>query len=145
FGGPFVFCVVSRYHGGAYVVFSRALNPAVEALALRGSFASVIGGGPAAAVVFPGLVRRRADSDPEVVAARRALEAAPPSMRSAAAGEHERVLKQAQARAQAAIAKEFDGVHTVERALAVGSLDGVIAAETLRPRLVARVRGAQPS
>jgi acetyl/propionyl-CoA carboxylase alpha subunit/acetyl-CoA carboxylase carboxyltransferase component len=142
FEGPFVFCVVSRYHGGAYVVFSRALNPAVEALALRGSFASVIGGGPAAAVVFPGLVRRRADADPEVVAARRALEAAPPSARAGAAREHERLLKQAQAKAQAAIAKEFDGVHTVERALQVGSLDAVIAPETLRPRLVARVRGA---
>ena len=26
FRGPIVFLVVSRYHGGAYVVFSRALN-----------------------------------------------------------------------------------------------------------------------
>src|SRR5713101_9415358 len=26
FSGPIVFCVVSRYHGGAFVVFSRALN-----------------------------------------------------------------------------------------------------------------------
>ena len=26
FKGPMVFCVISRYHGGAYVVFSRALN-----------------------------------------------------------------------------------------------------------------------
>ena len=26
FKGPIVFCVISRYHGGAYVVFSRALN-----------------------------------------------------------------------------------------------------------------------
>ncbi|MDO9021097.1 MAG: biotin carboxylase N-terminal domain-containing protein [Deltaproteobacteria bacterium] len=141
FEGTFVFCVVSRYHGGAYVVFSRALNPAVEALALQGSFASVIGGGPAAAVVFPGLVRRRADADPEVVAARRALEAAPKHARAGAAGDHERVLKAAQAKAQSAIAKEFDGVHTVERALKVGSLDAVIAAQTLRPRLIARVRG----
>ena len=27
FDGPILFLVVSRYHGGAYVVFSRALNP----------------------------------------------------------------------------------------------------------------------
>ena len=28
FDGPIVFCVVSRYHGGAFVVFSAALNDA---------------------------------------------------------------------------------------------------------------------
>ena len=27
FDGPIVFCVVSRYHGGAFVVFSKTLNP----------------------------------------------------------------------------------------------------------------------
>ena len=27
FDGPIVFVVVSRYHGGAFVVFSKALNP----------------------------------------------------------------------------------------------------------------------
>ena len=27
FRGPIVFCVISRYHGGAFVVFSKALNP----------------------------------------------------------------------------------------------------------------------
>ena len=52
FDGPIVFCVVSRYHGGAFVVFSDALNENMEVLAVEGSFASVIGGAPAAAVVF---------------------------------------------------------------------------------------------
>ncbi|MCA9641069.1 MAG: biotin attachment protein, partial [Myxococcales bacterium] len=52
FKGPILFLVVSRYHGGAYVVFSRELNPSLRALALEGSYASVIGGGPAAKVVF---------------------------------------------------------------------------------------------
>ena len=52
FKGPMVFCVISRYHGGAYVVFSRALNENLEVVALEGSYASVIGGAPAAAVVF---------------------------------------------------------------------------------------------
>ena len=50
--GPMVFCVISRFHGGAYVVFSRALNEQLEVAALEGSYASVIGGAPAAAVVF---------------------------------------------------------------------------------------------
>ena len=141
FEGPFVFCVVSRYHGGAYVVFSRALNPSVGAFALEGSFASVIGGGPAAAVVFPGLVRRRADEDPAVVAARKAFEGARISSRNAAADTYERLVKEARGRAQAAVAREFDAVHSVDRAYRVGSLDAVIAPTTLRARLVARIRG----
>ena len=56
FDGPIVFCVVSRYHGGAFVVFSKALNPSMTVLAVEGSYASVIGGAPAAAVVFAGEV-----------------------------------------------------------------------------------------
>ena len=44
FDGPIVFCVISRYHGGAFVVFSKALNPRMTVLAVEGSFASVIGG-----------------------------------------------------------------------------------------------------
>ena len=60
FKGPMVFCVISRYHGGAYVVFSRALNEQLEVVALEGTYASVIGGAPAAAVVFAGEVEARA-------------------------------------------------------------------------------------
>ena len=30
FKGPIVFCVVSRYHGGAFVVFSKTLNDNME-------------------------------------------------------------------------------------------------------------------
>ena len=37
FKGPMVFCVISRYHGGAYVVFSRALNENLEVAALEGT------------------------------------------------------------------------------------------------------------
>src|SRR5262249_56248371 len=66
FDGPLCFLVVSRYHGGAYVVFSTALNPSLHASALEGSFASVIGGAPAAAVVFAREVRARAAADPTV-------------------------------------------------------------------------------
>src|SRR5664280_3674273 len=38
FEGPIVFCVVSRYHGGAFVVFSKALNSELTVLAVEGSF-----------------------------------------------------------------------------------------------------------
>ncbi|HEY5151479.1 MAG TPA: carboxyl transferase domain-containing protein, partial [Mycobacterium sp.] len=63
FDGPIVFCVVSRYHGGAFVVFSGALNDNMEVVAVEGSFASVIGGAPAAAVVFTRDVNTRVAND----------------------------------------------------------------------------------
>jgi acetyl/propionyl-CoA carboxylase alpha subunit/acetyl-CoA carboxylase carboxyltransferase component len=142
FRGPIVFCVVARYHGGAYVVFSRALTPGLHAIALEGAYASVIGGGPASAVVFPGLVRKRAMADAAVVAARKALESAKVNARASATAEYERVLKEALGRHQAGVAREFDAIHSVERARTVGSLDTVISPVTLRPYLIQRIRGA---
>ena len=76
FRGPIVFCVVSRYHGGAFVVFSQRLNDDLEAVALEGSHASVIGGAPAAAVVFAGEVKRRTAEDPRIVELDERIEAA---------------------------------------------------------------------
>src|SRR5699024_9314814 len=68
FDGPIVFCVISRYHGGAFVVFSSALNDNMEVLAVEGSYASVIGGAPAAAVVFSREVNKRVKADPTIAA-----------------------------------------------------------------------------
>ncbi|MBI1813853.1 MAG: ATP-grasp domain-containing protein [Deltaproteobacteria bacterium] len=133
FAGPLLFAVVSRYHGGAYVVFSRALNDDLRAAALAGSYASVIGGGPAAAVVFPREVRARAVADPRMVAVRR-------SRIQHEDGEHhadiERTLAEIIIEKQAEVAAEFDAIHTVERARAVGSLEAIIPASELRPYLI---------
>ena len=68
FRGPIVFVVVSRYHGGAFVVFSQKLNADLETIAVEGAHASVIGGAPAAAVVFAGEVAARTRADERVVA-----------------------------------------------------------------------------
>jgi acetyl-CoA carboxylase carboxyltransferase component len=133
FEGPLVFAVVSRYHGGAYVVFSRALNPGLRAIALEGSFASVIGGGPAATVVFARDVRARADADERVREARRAFQLRPDSE---ARGELERIVEEVAAEKRAEVAAEFDAVHTVERARAVGSLEEIIPAVQLRSFLI---------
>ncbi|MBA3748974.1 MAG: fused acetyl/propionyl-CoA carboxylase subunit alpha/methylmalonyl-CoA decarboxylase subunit alpha, partial [Solirubrobacterales bacterium] len=67
FDGPIVFCVVSRYHGGAFVVFSGTLSDTMEVVAVEGSYASVIGGAPAAATVFARDISKRTDADPRVV------------------------------------------------------------------------------
>src|SRR5262249_56844334 len=57
FRGPIVFCVISRYHGGAFVVFSKTLNDEMEVLAVEGAYASVIVGGPPPLLVVPRRVR----------------------------------------------------------------------------------------
>jgi len=124
FEGPLVFLVVSRYHGGAYVVFSGELNPALHAAAIEGSFASVIGGAPAAAVVFAREVRAAALADPRVASLR------------ARGAPHERVLADVISEKQGELAARFDSVHSVERALRVGSLQAIVPAASLRPYLI---------
>jgi hypothetical protein len=46
------------------------------------------------------------------------------------------VLREVTLEKQASMAAEFDAVHTVERALAVGSLSEIIDPDDLRPRLI---------
>src|SRR5699024_722152 len=87
FAGPIVFCVISRYHGGAFVVFSKALNPNMTVLAVEGSFASVIGGAPAAAVVFAGEVDKRTAADARVTELESRVAAADDAARAELSGE----------------------------------------------------------
>ncbi|MDQ1289602.1 MAG: hypothetical protein QG622_3168, partial [Actinomycetota bacterium] len=136
FRGPIVFVVVSRYHGGAFVVFSKALNPSLEIAAVRGSFASVIGGAPAAATVFAREVRIRTEKDPRVAALR--AEAATATGRLAAdvrARLHE-TTGAVRSEKLGEVAGEFDAVHTIDRALRVGSVDRIIEAATIRPYVI---------
>jgi acetyl/propionyl-CoA carboxylase alpha subunit/acetyl-CoA carboxylase carboxyltransferase component len=142
FEGPIVFCVIARYHGGAYVVFSRTLSPRLQSIALEGSFASVIGGGAAAAVVFTRLIAERVHAHPRVASARSALASAPALERRRREEEYEGVFAEVEAQIQSEVAREFDAVHSVARALQVGSLDAVVAARELRPVLSARLAAA---
>jgi acetyl-CoA carboxylase carboxyltransferase component len=142
FDGPILFCVIARYHGGAYVVFSRRLTGGLTALALDGSYASVIGGGAAAAVVFTRLVSDRVNADPRVLAARAPLTGGSAEERRTAEERYEAVLVDVEAEVQAAVAREFDTVHDVGRALRVGSLDTVIPAWQLRQALCERLHAA---
>ncbi len=76
FRGPIVFCVISRYHGGAFVVFSQRLNEGFETIAVEGAKASVIGGSAAAGVVFTRDVAAATRSDARVVEMEERIEAA---------------------------------------------------------------------
>jgi acetyl-CoA carboxylase carboxyltransferase component/pyruvate/2-oxoglutarate dehydrogenase complex dihydrolipoamide acyltransferase (E2) component len=133
FEGPLLFLVVSRYHGGAYVVFSRALNESLHAAALTGSYASVIGGAPAAAVVLGREVRARTSSDPRIEALRRAPQRL---VGSGAPQEFEKTWRKVYLEKQSELATEFDGVHTVGRARDVGSLEAIVEPEDMRPYLI---------
>jgi acetyl-CoA carboxylase carboxyltransferase component len=132
FEGPILFYVIGRYHGGAYVVFSKVLNDGLQAVALEGSYASVIGGAPAAAVVFPREVRGRTLADPRVLAARRAIETAAPGERRRLRDAYEATFESVRAEKLGELAREFDATHSVHRAKQVGSLDDVIAPNLLR-------------
>ncbi len=121
FEGPIVVVVLGRFHGGAYVVFSKALNPNVKILALDGAFVSVIGGDAAAGVVFAGELKKR----------EAAAMAEDPSQDPVAVHRRER----------AALARKFDEVHDVARAAQVGSIDEVIDVHEVRSA-VARLIGA---
>ncbi|MFB4282774.1 carboxyl transferase domain-containing protein [Nonomuraea sp. MTCD27] len=136
FEGPIVFCVISRYHGGAFVVFSKALNPNMTVLALEGSFASVLGGAPAAAVVFSGEVNNRTATDPRVTELQRRISAASGAERAALNARLAEVQSAVRAEKLGEVAAEFDRVHSIQRAVEVGSVDAIISAAELRPRII---------
>ncbi|SCL71224.1 Acetyl/propionyl-CoA carboxylase, alpha subunit [Micromonospora citrea] len=136
FRGPIVFCVISRYHGGAFVVFSKALNPDMTVLALEGSFASVLGGAPAAAVVFSGDVNARTAADPRVRDLETRVAAASGADRAALTAELDELRSSVRAEKLGEVATEFDRIHDIRRAVEVGSVDAVVRAAELRPRII---------
>jgi acetyl/propionyl-CoA carboxylase alpha subunit/acetyl-CoA carboxylase carboxyltransferase component len=136
FKGPIVFCVISRYHGGAYVVFSRALNPHLEVAALEGTYASVIGGAPAAAVVFASEVGARARQDQRLQALNQAMAQAEGAEKGRLRTEWDELFKIVHSEKLGEMASEFDHVHSVQRALDVGALDRIIPPANLRPYLI---------
>jgi acetyl/propionyl-CoA carboxylase alpha subunit/acetyl-CoA carboxylase carboxyltransferase component len=144
FDGPIVFCVVSRYHGGAFVVFSGTLNDDMEVIAVEGSYASVIGGAPAAATVFARDVGARTDADERVVSHEARADGAEDDERARLRAELVDLRASVRSEKLGEVAAEFDRVHSVERALRTGSIDAIIPAARLRPHLVEAVeRGIQ--
>lgn len=109
FDRPIYFVVLSRYHGGAYVVFSKQLNPRLKVIAVEGSYASVIGGGPAASIVFGREVSALA------------------AQKGGGAEDHREAL--------AEVAQRFDQTHNIHRAQRVGSIDVVLPFSELRGHL----------
>ena len=144
FDGPIVFCVISRFHGGAFVVFSRKLNDNFQSLALERAHASVIGGAPAAAVVFARDVNKRTREDSRIAELDEQIEGAEGAERERLRTEREGRWADVRSEKLGELAGEFDKIHSVERAVEVGSVDRIIAAAELRPQLIEAVeRGMQ--
>jgi len=139
FKGPLLFCVLSRYHGGAYVVFSNVLNPNLRSIAVKGTFASVIGGAPAAAVVFPRQVHQRTMADPRLKELHLQFQSSTGQDSKEFQRKYDERYREVTHEKQQEIAAEFDAIHTVQRAQEVGSLDEIIDAGQLRAYLVAQL------
>jgi acetyl-CoA carboxylase carboxyltransferase component len=136
FRGPIVFVVVSRYHGGAFVVFSKRLNDNMRIAAVAGSYASVIGGAPAAGVVLVREVNARTEKDPRVAGLREELAAASGADVARVSQELVDTTKLVRAEKLKECADEFDAIHDVKRAMRVGSIDEIISAAELRPHII---------
>ena len=139
FDGPIVFCLISRYHGGAFVVFSGVLNDNMQVLAVEGSYASVLGGAPAAAVVFTREVDKRTSADARVRELTSAVAAAEGVEQAHLRVELATLTAAVRSEKLGEVAAEFEAVHDIERARRVGSVHDIIPAAELRPRLIAAV------
>jgi acetyl-CoA carboxylase carboxyltransferase component len=136
FRGPIVFCVISRYHGGAFVVFSNKLNESFETIAVEGAHASVIGGSAAAGVVFTRDVNAATRSDPRVVELEERIEAEDGAEVRRLRAELSSLLDTVRSEKMGELAAKFDSIHSIQRAVDVGSVSSVVAAAELRPYLV---------
>ncbi len=144
FRGPIVFCVISRYHGGAFVVFSQRLNDAFETVAVEGAHASVIGGSAAAGVVFTRDVLDATRRDERIASLDERIEAADDSERQTLRAERAALFETVRSEKMGELAAKFDSIHSIQRAVEVGSVSGIVSAATLRPYLIdAIVRGMQ--
>lgn len=118
------------------MVFSRALNENVEVAALEGTYASVIGGAPAAAVVFAGEVQARTKKDPRLQALNQTMAQADSAEKGRLHAQWDELFKVIHSEKLGEMASEFDRVHSVQRALDVGALNYIIPAANLRPYLI---------
>ena len=88
----------------------------MQVLAVEGSRASVIGGAPAAAVVFAGDVNARTDADPRVAALEADLRRPAEKSGARPRAEPAKVRSAVRSEKLGEVAAEFDRIHTVERA-----------------------------
>jgi hypothetical protein len=90
-------------------------------------------------VVFASDVNARTAKDPRVSSLEARVAAASGGKRAALAQELLELRASVRAEKLGEVAAEFDGVHSIERAVEVGSVDAIISPQRLRPELIAAV------
>jgi hypothetical protein len=108
-------------------------------VALEGTYASVIGGAPAAAVVFAGEVEARARKDARLEQLSLQLKSAGAKEKKELETEWNKLFAQVHSEKLGEVAAEFDAIHSVQRALQVGALHAILPPHKLRPFLVEAV------
>jgi len=115
-----------------------------EIAAVEGSYASVLGGAPAAAVVFAGEVNKRTAADPRIAGLESRIADARSTGQEAEAARltAELAVLRPEVRSQmlGQVADEFDTAHSIQRAQRVGSVDEIVAPTRLRPYLIDAVQ-----
>lgn len=134
FKGPIAFLVMARYHGGAYVVFSKSLNANLRVGAVKGSYASVLGGAPAAAVIFPREVSKETSLDPRLVKCMEDM-----NNGNCVQRDYDELFAGIYNEKQKELGQKFDATHSVDRAKKVGSIDDIVLPEKIRPYLIRTV------
>ena len=137
FDGPIAFLVVSRYHGGAYVVFSQALNPNLRAvraggLLRLGDRRRPRGGGR----LRPRGARAGARRPARGRARARAARAARAPRRASASSA---CSKRSRSRSRPSSPPSSTPIHTVERARSVGSLSAILPPAEMRAFLAREI------
>ena len=87
----------------------------------------MIGGGPAAAVVFAREVEQAAREDPRITELDARIAAAEGAERQALRSERNAAWDEVLAQKRGAFAERFDQIHSVERAVKVGSVSTIIS------------------
>jgi hypothetical protein len=108
----------------------------METAAVTGSYASVIGGAPAAAVVLSRQVSARTAEDPRVASMRALLTSATGKALAEIHHELAEATQVVRAEKLKQVADEFDGIHDIRRAMRVGSVDHIISPGQLRPFVI---------
>lgn len=94
---------------------------------------------PAASVVFTREVNAIVSADKRVQELTARIAGAPEAERSALRAELEHLAESLRAEAVNSVAGEFDGIHTIERARAVGSIDAIVPIGELRAHIITQL------
>ena len=96
----------------------------------------MIGGSAAAGVVFTRDVNAATRSDPRIVALEERIEAAEGTEARRLRAEQATLLETVRSEKMGELAAKFDSIHSIQRAVEVGSVSSIVAAGDLRPYLI---------